>query len=306
MKQLLIAVLTTLVFTSAAGAAMELSYVPSGSNTIVTAADGPTAYWEMVVDTSSTRPGRIMSFIDKSGPSDDTFSYAFAYSFGSGLIDGQDNGEIRASGKWAISNVVMNSTEMTYTLSRQLTRDTGTAIYSMDYTIGLPTVTANGYTTNINIVDSFFFDANWVGANADARVRSVMRLTASDDNDEYSVVTHSGVTDGDPTDKMIVEATVTGTDPRMAAGSTITQTLTYNLHDDAYDAATGIYSTWAGPHLLGTTAIGTTGTWAANPGPAGSDRAYSAEVDVDINIIPEPTTLSLIGFAALAVARRRR
>ena len=132
-----------------------------------------------------------------------------------------------------------------------------------------------------------------------------MRLTASEGDDEYTIVTHNGVTEGAPANLM-VEATVTGADPQMAAGSTITQALPYNLYDDAYDTATGVYSSWAGPHLLGTTNIDTTGTWVANPGAPGSERTYTAEVDVDINIIPEPATLSLIGLGALALLRRRR
>jgi len=293
---------------SAASAAMQLSYVtPDGStSTIVTASDGATVYWDMVVDTSSASPGRIMGFTDRSGASSETFNYAFGYQFGSGLIDGMDGGEIRSVGKWSISDIVMDPAAMTYTVSRDLTRDTGTATYSMDFTIGLPTVTAGGYATNVNIVDTFFFDANWVGANSDAQVKAVMRLTASADNDEYAIATHNGFTDGAPTDKMIVEATVTGADPQMAAGSTITQTLTYGLHDGAYDTATGVYSSWAGPHLYGSTYIGTTGAWAANPGGAGAERTFTADVDVDINIIPEPATLSLLGLGALALLRRRR
>ncbi len=52
---------------SGAHGVMQLTYTPSGTNTIVTAADGATTYWEMTIDTASTRPGRIMAFIDKSG-----------------------------------------------------------------------------------------------------------------------------------------------------------------------------------------------------------------------------------------------
>jgi len=304
-KRLIIAALGLLVTATAASAAMELSYATSGDNVIVTAADGPTSYWEMTVDVGSTRPGRIMGFFDKSGASDETFNYAHSYNFGSGMIDGMDAGEMRSSGKWTLSNLVMGATAMTYTLSRTATRDAGTAVYSMDFTIGLPAATAAGYTTNISILDTFAFDAGWTGANADGRIRARARLNASADNDEYAVATHNGVTEGDPA-TLSVQATVTGADPAMAAGSTFTQTLAYTLFDTAYDSAAGTYATMGTPYFGLSTDLGITGAWAGNPGPAGSARTYTAVVDLDIAIVPEPATLGLLGLGALALIRRRK
>lgn len=290
---------------SGAQAAMELTYSTSGDLTIITAADGPTTYYEMQVQTSGPRVGRIKSFIDLSGASSETWNYAHNYSFGAGLIDPMDAGTIRDNGKYTISDIVAAATQMSYRLTEVKTRDAGTATYSIDITIGLPTVTAAGYDLNIHTVDTIVFDALWDGNNADGRVRARMRLDASADNDEYTFVAHNGVTEGPP-DVLSVEATVTGANPDMATGSTFTQTLTYGLFDGAYDKAAGVYAVQSTPYAETQTDLGITGTYAGNPGDPGAERTYSATVDYDISIIPEPATLGLLALGGAALLRRRR
>ncbi len=305
MRKTLAAVAVLAMVATVSQAAITLSYSTSGTNVIVTAAEGATTYWEMIVDKTSTRPGRITSFIDKSGASSDTFNYAHRYGLGAGMLDPMDSGEMRRGGKWTLSNWSETASALTYTLSRDLTKDSGTATYSMDFTINIPTVTSQGYDTNIHVDNSWFFDANWVGANGESRAKAVMQLYATADDDEYTSVTHNGVTQGAPAN-LSVEATVTAADADMAEGSTFTQTLTYNAFDSAYDTATGTYATQSSRYFKGYTDIGTTGAWAGNPGAAGSDRTFTADVDLDISIVPEPATMSLLAIGGIGVLLRRK
>ncbi len=301
-------IITSLVCLAAiavsAVAAPVLSYETSGDNLVVTAADGGNQYWSMTVDVGSTKPGRIMGFYDLSGSSSSTYNYGHDYSFGSGMLDPVDNGDMRSGGKWAISGVNQGSSSLTFTLSRDAVKDTGTATYSMQWTISAPTVTAGGYATNIHVDNFWQFDANWVGANGEVRARSLMRLNAAN-GDEFTYTTHNGVAAGDPAELHVI-ATVSGTNSDMAAGSTFAQKLTYGLHDSAYDAATGKFTTFSTPVFQGFVDLGASGNWAGNPGGAGSERLFSNAIDLDISVIPEPATMSLLGMGLVGLIIRRR
>jgi PEP-CTERM motif-containing protein len=315
MKKVLAVAISVLMLAGVASAAPALSYVVSGDDVVVTAADGATQYWSMTVETTGTKPGRIRTFYDLSGSSNSDFNYADRY-ISMGLFDPTDGAYIATADRWTISSIVQGAPAMTFTLSRDLTQATtgGTATYSMEYTISAPVAVASGYTTNITSENTWAYDALWDGGFGDGVAKARMRLWVSAEDgsgNEYATAAYNGFAATPATNYQTATATVTGGNADMAVGSVFEITNTWVTAEGYFDAATCEYTAYFGgesPHVAGSLDIGITGIIAGNAGDPGSARSFTSTSELDISIVPEPATMGLLGlgFFGLVVRRRKK
>jgi hypothetical protein len=267
--------------------APTLSYERAGDLLTVVATHEGQPVCRLVLDVGSTRPGRILALHDESGKVPADRNLAFRYSLGMGLFDPIDTENLRTANRWTISELETADDAVSFTLARAVSQIGATGEWRTTVTIAAPVVEGEGYVLRVRAANQFTFDANWVGANGDVRVRPRMALhldtTVPDGEYTTQVILPGSYTPGDAQQVLAVSA---GGHPAGAG------TLSFLL-SNRWDAADPAYNTASNNHaristvaeinrLVGSLDIGMTGAHAGNPGPAGMARTFRGRSELAV------------------------